>query len=300
MVKPRLNRRELSARLSLAANARVCDSLTAAYVDSDDSYRIGITGPPGAGKSTLIGRLASTRLLRSDGDLALVVIDPTSAVSGGAVLGDRIRMEAVAGDPRVFIRSLASRSNLDGLAENLSDVLLVFESDGFKEIIVETVGVGQVEYAVRNLVDTMVLVLMPGVGDQVQAMKGGILEKADIYAIHKADLPGTTQLIAALNSVLKQKAPVAGSWAPMIVPTSVDNDESVDQLNAAIEKHRMWTKSSRTMSMVRARRRAYHVGSLVARRVSEVLDELSPEALTLPPAALYEMVILRLRANLPK
>jgi LAO/AO transport system kinase len=289
----KLDRRTLSAQLTQAANARVAEALQLSEEITSSSRRIGITGPPGVGKSSLIARLAGMRL-QQPGDLAIVVVDPTSPVSGGAVLGDRIRMESLASDPRVFIRSLASRSNLDGLAENLPDILQIFENSGFVELIIETVGVGQVEYAVRNLVDTLVLVLMPGVGDQVQAMKGGILEKADIYAINKADLPGAPQLAAALNMVLKQRKTHPGGWTPLILLTSASNDASIEGLDTAINRHQAWMQANAGAESVQTRRRGYHIGSLIARRVSEVLRELPPEALRRPLTDLYDTVVQEL------
>ena len=179
-------RRTMSKALTRAANASVADVLTTAQGSSGLCGRIGVTGPPGAGKSSLIAALARRRLQR-EGDIAILAIDPTSPVSGGAILGDRIRMEDLAQNPRVYIRSLASRRSHDGLADNLPDMLEIVERAGFVEAILETVGVGQVEYAVRHVVDTILLVLMPGAGDQIQAMKGGILETADILVVNKSD-----------------------------------------------------------------------------------------------------------------
>jgi LAO/AO transport system kinase len=203
-------------------------------------------------------------------------------------------MESLASDPRVFIRSLASRSNLDGLAENLPEILRIFENSGFVELIIETVGVGQVEYAVRNLVDTLVLVLMPGVGDQVQAMKGGILEEADIYVINKADLPGAAQLAAALNMVLSQRKTHLGGWTPSILLTSASDDASIEGLDTLINRHQVWMQDSAGAESVQIRRRGYHIGSLIARRVCEVLCELPPEALRQPLTNLYDTVVQEL------
>jgi LAO/AO transport system kinase len=170
---PRNPRREMSRALSRVANATVAETLeTQAELPEQVLYRIGVTGAPGAGKSTLISRLAARRVAR-DAKVAVVAIDPTSPVSQGSILGDRIRMDAVSDDPNIFIRSIPSRRAHDGLADNTADLLWAMEGHGFDEVIVETVGVGQAEYSVRAIVDTVVLVLLPESGDAVQAMKAG-------------------------------------------------------------------------------------------------------------------------------
>src|SRR5690606_35670836 len=153
------------------------------------ALRIGVTGPPGAGKSTLIAALTRYRLKRA-GCIAIIAIDPSSPNTHGSILGDRIRMDCLVDDSRVYIRSLASRSANDGLTENLPEILGVLDDFGFDEIILETVGVGQSEFAVRDLVDVELLVMAPGAGDQIQAMKAGIVETADICIVNKADQPG--------------------------------------------------------------------------------------------------------------
>ncbi|HQS11179.1 MAG TPA: GTP-binding protein, partial [Xanthobacteraceae bacterium] len=181
-----LDRRALGRALSRAADAGLADILSAPPREERHvARRIGVTGPPGAGKSTLIAALARFRLSRAS-RVAIVAIDPTSPKTRGSILGDRIRMDGLVDDPRVFIRSLASRGATDGLADNLPEILSVFDDYGFDEIILETVGVGQSEFAVRELVDVELLVLTPGAGDQIQAMKAGILETADIYVVNKA------------------------------------------------------------------------------------------------------------------
>ena len=286
-------RRVMARALSRAANASVAEVLASAKGSAGICRRIGVTGPPGAGKSSLIAALARHRLSR-DGDIAILAVDPTSPFSGGAILGDRIRMEELAQNQRVYIRSLASRSSHDGLADNLPDILEIVENAGFAEVILETVGVGQVEYAVRNLVDTTLLVLMPGAGDQIQAMKSGILETADIFVVNKADQPGARQLAAELASVLKLKASDGQGWQPPIVSTSVQDRTSVAALGDAIDRHQAWLAGLRDADARLERRRAQHVGSLVARRVTEVLDEMPAELLHLPLASLYEAVVQRL------
>ncbi len=295
-------RRAMARALSDAADASVAEVLARVKGGMGACRRIGVTGPPGAGKSSLIAALVRRRLAR-DGDIAILAIDPTSPVSGGAILGDRIRMEDLAHNPRVYIRSLASRSSHDGLADNLPDILEIVENAGFAEAILETVGVGQVEYAVRHVVDTTLLVLMPGAGDQIQAMKSGILETADIFVVNKADQPGARQLAAELASVLKLKGPGRqGSsevWQPPILSTSVQDQTSVAALAEAIDRHQAWLAGLQDDGKRLERRRAQHVGSLVARRVAEVLEELPVELLHLPLAPLYEAVVERLIETRP-
>jgi LAO/AO transport system kinase len=292
----------MARELSRAADASVAEVLASARGSSGVCRRIGVTGPPGAGKSSLIAALARHRLAR-DGDIAILAVDPTSPVSGGAILGDRIRMEDLAHNPRVYIRSLASRSSQDGLADNLHDLLEIVENAGFAEAILETVGVGQVEYAVQHVVDTTLLVLMPGAGDQIQAMKSGILETADIFVVNKADQPGARQLAAELASVLKLRAPGSRgsteSWQPPILSTSVQDQTSVAALSETVDRHQVWLAGLQDVGKRLERRRAQHVGSLVARRVAEVLQELPADVLHLPLASLYEAVVERLIETRP-
>ncbi|MDT7951667.1 MAG: GTP-binding protein [Acetobacteraceae bacterium] len=289
-------RRRFSRLLSRLADASVADALGLVQeAGAGRCRRVGITGPPGAGKSSLIAKLARHRL-RDDGDLAIIAVDPSSPVSGGAILGDRIRMEELATDPHIFIRSLATRSSHDGLADNLPDILAALDGFGFAEVLLETVGVGQVEYAVSNLVDTTLLVLPPGAGDQVQAMKSGILEKADIYVINKADQPGAAQLAADLRTVLKQRTLPQGGWAPPIVSTAAGDAASLATLSAAIDDHQLWARESGRWTDARGSWRANHVASLLSRRIAEVLDDLPPQERTQPVGALYRTVLGRVSA----
>jgi LAO/AO transport system kinase len=287
------HRRSLSKALSLAANASVGEVLQMSQRGTSTCRRIGITGPPGAGKSTLIGALVPERLV-AGGDIAVLAIDPTSPVSGGAILGDRVRMEELAHDPRVYIRSLASRRSRDGLADNLPDILEILENAGFAELILETVGVGQVEHEVRHVVDTNVLVITPGAGDQIQAMKGGILETADILAVNKSDQPGSSQLVAELRAVLKMSRTGTQFWTPPIITTTAANAASIRALSAEIDRHQAWLDRAMGREAVLRGRKAHHVSSLVARRVSEIIDELRPDALGASVGVLYRTVVTRL------
>ncbi len=171
------------------------------------SPAIGITGPPGAGKSTLAGALITD--LRSRGlTVGVVAVDPSSPVTGGAILGDRIRMQGHVDDPGVFVRSMASRGHLGGLAASTGDVLQAMTRSGFDVVLVETVGVGQSEVEVMHLVETVVLVLSPGWGDQVQADKAGIVEVADVFVVNKGDQPGVDALVNALRNSVGEDRPI--------------------------------------------------------------------------------------------
>ena len=288
------DRRKLSRLLSRLADATVAEALGMVQAaDSGRCRRVGVTGPPGAGKSSLIAKLARHRL-RDDGGLAIIAIDPTSPVSGGAILGDRIRMEELATDPRIYIRSLATRNSVDGLADNLPDILAALDGFGFSEVLLETVGVGQVEYAVSLLVDTTLVLLPPGAGDQVQSMKSGILEKADIYVINKADQPGAAQLAADLRVVLKQRRKQEGGWVPTIVQTSTTDPASVAALAQEIDRHQAWLHASGQWDDRRGAWRTSHVASLLGRRIGEVLDELGPQERSQPIGVLYTTVLDRI------
>jgi len=287
------DRRRLSRLLSRLANATVAEALAAAAAESNGCRRVGVTGAPGAGKSSLLAKLAPHRL-REDNDLAIIAIDPTSPISGGAILGDRIRMQDLATDPHIYIRSLASRSSTDGLADNLHDILAAIDGFSFAEVVIETVGVGQVEYAIRGLVDTLVLVLTPGSGDQIQAMKSGILETADIYVINKADMPGARQMMADLNTVLKQRVRGPADWPPVIIQTSMNDAASIKQLSTEIDRHQAWLAAAGRRADLEGERRRRHVASLIARRVEEILKALPKQALQLPISGLFDAVAARL------
>ena len=219
---PALDRRRLGRELTRAGRASVAECLAeSAAVPDSDALRIGFTGPPGAGKSTLIARLARTRLARP-GRIGVLAVDPSSPISHGSILGDRVRMDEIAGHPRLYIRSVPSRNAHDGLADNIAEMLAVMERHGFDDLILETVGVGQADYTVRSLVDTVVLVVTPESGDAIQAMKAGIQEMADIYVVNKADRPGAQRTLADIRAVLQSRDPGPADWRPPVVAASIE------------------------------------------------------------------------------
>ncbi|HWF57905.1 MAG TPA: methylmalonyl Co-A mutase-associated GTPase MeaB [Candidatus Dormibacteraeota bacterium] len=223
----------------------------AAFPLGGGAYTVGITGPPGAGKSTLTGRLITA--LRGRGErVAVLAIDPSSPVSGGAILGDRVRMEHV-GDPAVFIRSMASRGQQGGLALAAPAALRLLDAAGYSWILLETVGVGQVELDVCAVTDTTVLVVNPGWGDDVQTAKAGILEVADVFVVNKADRPGAEHARRDLAS-MRAVAPGAGGWQPPVLATVASEDVGSAEVLAAIDGHRSWLESDGHLSSLREAR----------------------------------------------
>ncbi len=207
------------------------------------SYRVGITGPPGAGKSSLVNQLALN--LASQGrKVGIIAIDPSSPFTGGALLGDRVRMQSLYGNANVFIRSMATRGSSGGLAAATKDVCVVMEGFGFDTILVETVGVGQVELDVAAVCDTVTVVFVPESGDAIQAMKSGLMEIADVFCLNKSDRPGSDRIKAELESILEVRQEVRKSlgtfsdWHPPVVSTVATIGQGVTVLWNSIQKHR--------------------------------------------------------------
>lgn len=208
------------------------------YPRTGRAYILGVTGSPGTGKSSLVDCL--TALLRKrDQQVAIVAVDPTSPFTGGALLGDRIRMQEHAVDQGVFIRSMATRGSLGGLARTTKEVIKAIDAFGFEWIIVETVGVGQAELDIINVSDTTVVVLTPGAGDAVQTIKAGIMEIADVFAVNKGDLPGADKVALEVEMMLDLQVNRM-AWRPPVVQTSAINRSGMEDLLNAIEKHRSY------------------------------------------------------------
>jgi LAO/AO transport system kinase len=245
-------------------------ALGLAYPRSGRAYRIGLTGAPGAGKSTLTDGLISA--LRRRGDrVAVLAVDPTSPFSGGAVLGDRVRMQDHASDPGVFIRSMASRGHLGGLSAAAPKGLTLLDAAGFPFVLIETVGVGQDEVEVADAADTTVVVLTPGWGDGVQAAKAGILEIGDVFVVNKADRPGVDDAVADLRTMLAMGG--ERPWAPPILTTVASRGGGVAELLDAIEAHRAHLEvGGRLEEGRRGRRRGElraALAAVLARRAAE-------------------------------
>ncbi len=240
------------------------------------AHIIGVTGPPGAGKSTLVTHMVR-ELRQRDRKIGVVAVDPTSPFTGGAILGDRIRMMELAGDPNVFIRSMASRGSLGGLSASTRDVVRAMDAAGYDPIIIETIGTGQAEVEVMRAAQTVLVVSAPGMGDEVQAIKAGILEIADIFVVSKADKPGADQTVAELamllsldpNRRLHDKS--KPYWRIPVIKTSAIKDQGITQLVDAIEQHRQYLLDSGMLANRAQRQVRGEVEALVEHAVINAL-----------------------------
>jgi LAO/AO transport system kinase len=236
------------------------------------AHIVGVTGAPGAGKSTLVTRLV--RELRKRGKkIGVVAVDPTSPFTGGALLGDRIRMMELAGDPNVFIRSMASRGNLGGLAASTRDVVRAMDAAGYDLIIIETVGTGQAEVEVMRAAQTVLVVVAPGMGDDIQAIKAGILEIADVFAVSKADKLGADQTAAELSMMLslspdRRKTP----WRIPVLRTSSLKNEGIEKLVDTLEQHRQSLTESGQLEQRMQRQVRSELQMLVLQTVTNALN----------------------------
>jgi LAO/AO transport system kinase len=224
---------------------------------------IGLTGAPGVGKSTIAGALVAAAR-GQDLTVAVLAVDPTSPFTGGALLGDRVRMQEHATDAGVFIRSMATRGHLGGMALAAPEAVRILDAAGYATIVVETVGVGQAEVEVAAATDTTVVVLAPGFGDAVQMAKAGILETADVFVVNKADRDGAGELVRELRQMLHLGA--ARAWEPPIVRTNALDGGGADELRSAIEEHRSWAIRNGSLEAKRERRILQEVETLAAER----------------------------------
>jgi LAO/AO transport system kinase len=233
------------------------------------AYLIGITGAPGSGKSTLVDRLTS-EVRRQKKTVGVVAVDPTSPFSGGAILGDRVRMQAHAGDAGVFIRSMATRGHLGGLARGTSEVALVLDAAGRDIVIIETVGVGQDEVDIVRTADVSVVTIVPGSGDEVQALKAGIMEIADIFVVNKSDREGADRTVASIEANLSLQTFAPEEWRPPIVKTEATTGRGVPELLGEIERFRAHTATQGTRRRARAE---YRVRELLAARFVQHVEQ---------------------------
>lgn len=236
---------------------------------------VGITGPPGAGKSTLLAKLAA-EIRRTGQTVAILAVDPASPLTGGAVLGDRIRMQDLHGDSGVFVRSLSTRGAIGGIAHAAADMVLVADALGYDVVLIETVGAGQDEAAIAGIAPTVVLVQVPHLGDDVQAIKAGILELADILVVNKADRDGADEAAAFLRAMLSLSTR-NGSWRPPVVKTSARTGEGVGQLLQAIRDHHAYLRQPGRLETWRSERtRSLILNRLRERLLARVLADTSP------------------------
>lgn len=236
-----------------------------------NAHIVGLTGAPGVGKSTTTSALITA--YRSLGKrVGVLAVDPSSPFSGGALLGDRVRMQEHALDPEVFIRSMASRGHLGGLAWTTPQALRVLDGAGCEVILIETVGVGQSEVEVIGVADTVVVLLAPGMGDGIQAAKAGILEIGDVFAVNKADRDGADATARELRHMIGLSDRPAGGWRPPVLKMVAARSEGVDDLVAAIEKHRLWAAESGAGLVRRERRAAEEIEALAVAQMRGRLD----------------------------
>lgn len=287
-----LDRHALGQALTRLANARASDLMRSPQrtVASAAARRIGLTGAPGVGKSTLAGHLA---LHRAPGRrLGILAIDPSSPRTGGAILGDRIRMDELQGMSELYVRSIGSRSTADGLSDNLPEMLDLMDEFGFNEVLLETVGVGQVEYAARVQVDTLVLLLLPDSGDVVQAMKAGIMEMADIFVINKADLPGAQKMASDIKRIASLSRHEEGAWRPSVLLVSSSKPESIAALSDEIDRHQAWLGlGERRAVLLQQQRARYRLRRLIERRAAEVVAGQDPSFFEAPMAQQLDLAL---------
>uniref|UniRef100_A0A831XLW1 Methylmalonyl Co-A mutase-associated GTPase MeaB n=1 Tax=Geobacter metallireducens TaxID=28232 RepID=A0A831XLW1_GEOME len=236
------------------------------YPRTGRAFILGITGPPGAGKSTLVDQLTAAYRKRGR-RVGVVAIDPTSPFTGGAILGDRIRMNRHAEDPGVFIRSLATRGHMGGLSRSTGDVVNVMDAMGMDVVIVETVGVGQDEIDIVRMAHTTVVVSVPGLGDDIQAIKAGVLEIGDLFVVNKADREGADRTARELAAMLEMKQTKPGDWQPKVLLAEASRNRGIEEMVDEIEAHRGYLADSGALERLREERSARQFMDLLRERL---------------------------------
>ena len=266
------DRRALARAITLVENSEplAYDLVRELYPETGRAYAVGITGPPGVGKSSLISALVR-HVRGQERSVGVISVDPSSPFSQGALLGDRIRLSDHFLDPEVFIRSMGTRGHLGGLAEATLQALLVLDASGKDLVFLETVGTGQGEVEVISIADTVVLVLMPGSGDSIQALKAGIMEIPDVIAINKMDHPAAKTMVNEVASILSLDK--ESEWRPKIVLTEATRGENVDELWSRIEEHRAFLDSEGRLEEQRRRNLANEVFAVASARAKSHLEQ---------------------------
>jgi LAO/AO transport system kinase len=266
--------RRIAQAITAAESGNVPDLLRGIYQKTGRARVLGLTGPPGAGKSTLALRIAQ-HLRRGGKTVGIVAVDPSSPFTGGAILGDRIRMAEIYTDPGVFIRSMATRGAMGGLARATSDAVDILDAAGFDVVLVETVGVGQDEVDIVKTAETVAVILVPGLGDDIQAIKAGILEIADVFVVNKADREGADRTSAELAMMLDLAAP--RDWRPPIVRTVATRGEGVGAVVEAMESHGRSLEGSPEGDRRAVRRVRSRLLALLEERFHRTIESRSPE-----------------------
>ena len=281
------DRRALAQAITAVENCGGADLIRQLFPLAGGQRVVGITGPSGAGKSTLVNGL--TTVYRADeASVGVLAIDPTSPFTGGALLGDRVRMQQHFEDEGVYVRSMATRGAMGGLSAAVYDTLAVLSAAGFDRLLVETVGVGQDEVDVAGVADTTCVVLTPVGGDEIQAIKAGIMEVADIFVLNKSDMPGTDRAEAQLHAWVTQADD--GEWAPRVVRTVGSQGDGIDKLKAAIEDHEDWYRASGKAEQKRRALARFRLHTLLRQRLlgavrSHGLDEKREDELVVAIAS---------------
>ena len=245
------------------------------YPNTGNAYIMGITGPPGSGKSTLVNCMISV-FRQSGTKVAVVAVDPSSPISGGALLGDRIRMRCHSEDEGVFIRSLATRGHLGGLSRTTRETALVFDAMGYEVIIIETVGVGQDEVEIAQFAHTSAVVSLPGTGDEIQVMKAGLLEIGDVLIVNKADRPGADDMVAQLRLMLAMKPRSDDGWRPPVLKTIAVKSQGIPELVDTFRRHRQFLMDSGTFGDHNFKREFQFFKKLVMEMAADkIFDDVS-------------------------
>ncbi len=264
--------RSIARLITMVENesASSVDIMRPIYTRSGKAHLIGVTGSPGAGKSTLLDKLI-TNISRSGLSIGVIAVDPSSPFTGGAVLGDRLRMQNHSLDPDVFIRSMGTRGSLGGVSRGTYEAAMILDACGKDVVLIETVGVGQSEIDIMKIADTVVLVLVPGMGDDIQIMKAGIMEIADIFIVNKSDRDGSERIVREVNMMLDLQG--EKPWRPPVIPTIAENGDGVDMAAKAISDHRTFLERSSEGQRRKLARARLEVEEVLRREIAKIAEK---------------------------